>query len=281
MGKQLFILLEILAIYSFVHGVASKKAVMPWMCLERCDNATYDDIQKQLKVIANHAEVFTMVSFEMFNLGPNSQLILNNLTLVVDALKALNLKTEAMISSYPYPKEFIVWMRQLFANPDPFFADCITQAMKYGYTGYHVDFEPHENILPTDAIAYADFLNKFANVLHSHGLEVSVAIDKFSAVWNWTALAATNVDKLMVMSTYAGNPNTWLENFNQAIAQIPMNKLGIGLQTVNPNTNIPLSDQELQYRFTNIMARGILEVDIWDIPLGDNWWSFLEKYIQS
>jgi hypothetical protein len=89
----------------------------------------------------------------MFNLGPNSTLVLNNLTNVVDDIKAMDLEAWPMVSSYPYafihlsrleysilfkslrgnfqsflrryPPQFLDWMRQVFANPEPFFEACV------------------------------------------------------------------------------------------------------------------------------------------------------------
>ena len=83
------------------------------------------------------------------------------------------------------------------------------------------------------------------------------------------------------MSTYAGSADVWLRMFHQAVTQIPSSKLGIGLEMVNPNNNQPLTDAELDLRFTHIIAAKIEQVDIWRSPLGENWWPFLEKYVNS
>jgi len=217
----------------------------------------------------------------MFNLGPNSQLVLNNFTRVIEPLKARHIKTYAMISSYPYPKEFIEWMRQLFANPQPFMSSAVSQALQLGFDGYNIDFEPTVGIEKEDAVAYVQFLNKFADVLHANGIEVSVDVATWSVLWDWPALNLSNVDKIMVMSTYAGDPDTWKKYFDLALAEISPNKLGLGLQTVNPNTNQPLSRQELEYRFSNILPSTVVEIDIWDSPLENNWWEFLARFVNN
>lgn len=108
------------------------------MCLERCgDNSSM--IMYELIQISEHRDIITGVSFEMFNLGPNSTLVQNNLTIVGPVLVAMGLETYPMVSSYPYPPEFIDWyifkyanwigyrMRQVFKDPYPFMMEAITQ----------------------------------------------------------------------------------------------------------------------------------------------------------
>jgi hypothetical protein len=70
--------------------------------------------------IRDHRTLFSAAAFELFNLGPNSQLIINDFTDVAPLLTDMKLDTLAMVSSYPYPEDFITWMRQLFTNPKPF-----------------------------------------------------------------------------------------------------------------------------------------------------------------
>jgi len=135
------------------------------MCLERC-GFTSDEIAQQLDTIKQYSDVLSAVSFELFNLGDNSTLLINNFTQVAQPIKAMNLEGYAMISSWPYPKEFIDWMRTLFSNPDSFIADAIKMAQTIGFTGYCIDFEPTVNGTAEDATNYAAFLDLFAKQLH-------------------------------------------------------------------------------------------------------------------
>jgi hypothetical protein len=96
------------------------------MCLERC-NFTSEEIAEQLQQLEDHIEIFNAISFEMFNLGPNSQLVINNFTQVGPRLRAMGLETYPMISSYPYPPNFIDWMRELFASPLDFIEQVVQQ----------------------------------------------------------------------------------------------------------------------------------------------------------
>lgn len=64
----------------------------------------------------------------------------------------------------------IVYLRELFANPDHFIQEAVQHAIKYNYSGFDLDFEPQK---PTgnshDAILYAEFIDKLAKELHKHG----------------------------------------------------------------------------------------------------------------
>jgi len=42
-----------------------------------------------------------------------------------------------MIVRYPYPSEFIEWMRFVFANPDPFIAQCVAAYHSTSFLIFH------------------------------------------------------------------------------------------------------------------------------------------------
>jgi len=257
------------------------KNVMPWMCLERC-GASPIDIYHHLQQIADHLDVINSVSFEKYNLGANSKLVVNNLTDVLPALKNLGVATFPMISSFPYPKEFIEWCRQLFDNPTPFIQTCIEEAQKYGYSGYNVDFEPTVGIQDGDGKRYAQFLDKFAKALHSIGRILTIDIATWTTFWDLDALSQTSVDRIISMSTYTGNMTIWEIKFLEGVQKFGV-RFGVGLQTVNPNTGKPLSNDELKFRFDHIenFKTLIQEVDVWNSPLYDNMFPFLQKFVTA
>lgn len=94
------------------------------MCLERCGDTEFN-ITQELKDLYEHRDVVTTVSFELFNLGPNSTIVRNNLTYVNNVLAEMGFETFPMFSSYPYPDDFLDWMHELFVNPDPFITEAI------------------------------------------------------------------------------------------------------------------------------------------------------------
>jgi len=107
--------------------------------------------------------------------------------------------------------------------------------------------------------------------MHEINVEVTVDIASWNKIWNWPLIGKTSVDKVLIMSTYVYNFTTWEILFNDAVTQLPLHKIGIGL--MNPD-NGKLTDKELQERFDLIKKARINEVDIWAAPIVDNWWSF-------
>jgi hypothetical protein len=68
----------------------------------------------------------------------------------------------------------------------------------------------------------------------------------------------------------------------QAVQEIDIQKLGIGLETVNDdNNNQPFTNQELQERFDLIKQNDIQEVDIWDMPIPQSFWPYLHDFINN
>ena len=213
--------------------------LFPWLCLERCgDNATA--IAAQVQQLADNVDLFTGAAFELFNLGPNSTLILNNLTRVSAGLAASGLRQRhAMVSSYPYPPQFLTWMREVFATPGPFIAAAIA-ALKAdaSLTGFNVDWEPQGGGGPQphagDALAYAAFLDTFAKALHAAGdYQLSVAVATWSPIWNLTALGKTDVDLIASMGTYTGNFAVWKAQLADLLDAVPASKAVVGLETTN------------------------------------------------
>jgi hypothetical protein len=250
---------------------------MPWMCLERCgDNAT--TIAAQLHSLAQHKELISGVSFELFNLGAQGTLVSNNLTQVLPFLKKEGFSTYPMISSYPYPPQFLDWMRYVFDNPRPFITTCVQTAVKEGFTGYNVDWEPASGT-PTaeDAKKYANFLSEFAEALHAAGKELTVDFAGWSPIWDYASLNASKADRLLCMGTYASKFESFLSQFQKAVNAISLDKLGIGLET----DTRPLTDSEWNERFDMIIAKGVREIDIWRLPIPDNMWKFIAKFVYS
>lgn len=250
--------------------------VFPWLCLERCgENSTA--IAADLLQLSVNRSVFTAAAFESFNLGPNSTLVYNNLTDVASTIRSYGLDTYAMVSSYPYPPQFLSYMRQVFANPGPFIADCLAAAATKQLSGFNIDWEPQSGETPTpaDASAYADFLRTFSAQLHAAGLIVSVDVATWSPIWNITAIANSGVDFIATMSTYTDNWATWQQELAYFTANVPKHQLVIGLETVHDSDGLPYSTAELQERFAALKDAGISQVAIWRSPVPENWWQYL------
>ena len=140
-------MVHILVTAFLVAGAASaagEKHVMPWMCLSRC-GANQSQIQLNLQQIVDNTDVFDYAAFEKFNLGANKKLILNNFTDVGTPLNKAGVYTNPMISSYPYPKGFLDWMRAVFSDPMPFMKQLLEQCQMNGYNAVNIDWEPTTN----------------------------------------------------------------------------------------------------------------------------------------
>lgn len=168
--------------------------VMPWLCLERC-NDTSVDMALSLEQVARLAACHCLAgsSFELYNLGPQGQLLRNPLTNVGPLLARLG-PAWPMISSYPYPPQFLSWMRQLWTNSsvaDAFVTSLLAEASQHGWAGYQVDWEPTAAATAQDALDYASFLDSLAHRIAP--LKVIPTVATWNAIWNLQALGKTNV----------------------------------------------------------------------------------------
>jgi len=255
-------------INTYVYGDRGTNNVMPWMCLERCQ----ENITADLNQIKQHLSSFTAISFEDYDLGLNGTLISNNFTSVNYEIQKLGFQAYPMITTANLTK-----LRQLFETCDTFIFEAIQRANQYQYTGYNIDFEPTDEANEEDAAEYAIFLTKFADALHDNGKFLSVDIASWNTFWNFELLGSTTVDKIITMDTYAENITYFQYGLEKALTYIGIDHLGIGLDCEGTN----LSDEELQERFDLITQYNVKEIDIWDMPIPDNWWQFLNSFIKQ
>eukprot|EP01133_Synstelium_polycarpum_P012623 gene12623-14818_t len=245
----------------------TKNSVMPWMGLQRTNESIAADLQE----LGSLETLLSSVAYERFNLGPDSTLVLNNLTNVQQDITGMGLLTIPMISTCcPWGRpEIIVWARQLFANPQPFIDAAINISLSEGFNGFNVDIEPVGGN-DQDGQDYANFIDLFANALHQHGKILTVAAATYDPFWNLYLLGKTNVDRIYTMSTYGGNWTYFQNEFNFALDNIPLDKLAIGLMTINPEGE-PWSDEDLTQRFGIIQQSNVQSIGIWDSPIPQQW----------
>jgi hypothetical protein len=273
--RRLFLLAPLLP------ALASSLFVMPWLCLERCGDASAD-IAAQLAQLGDpaHRGDFTAASFELFNLGPNSTLIVNNLTSVYAPLNALGLQTFAMVSSYPYPPEFLTWMRQVFAAPQPFIDALVAAVLAAKITAVNIDWEPTSGagapvMTKQDPVDYANFLDVLSLALHEHGILVSVDVATWSDIWDLKLISATHIDYVMNMETYAVNDTVWQKEFAASLELVPASKLVVGLEN-----HENLTDASIKMRFDAMAAASppVRSIGIWRAGIEDSWWPYLDAF---
>jgi hypothetical protein len=259
---------------------ASALFIMPWLCLERCGDSSADIAAQLAQLAGPHRADFTAASFELFNLGPNSTLIVNNLTSVSAQLAALGLQTHAMVSSYPYPPEFLTYMRSVFAAPKPFIDALVAAVLAANISAVNIDWEPTSGhgappLTKQDPVDYANFLDTLAGALHEHGILVSVDVATWSRIWDLELISATRVDYVANMETYVVNDTVWLQEFADSLALIPREKLVVGLEN-----HENLTDASLKLRFDAMAAATppIRNIGIWRAGVEPSWWSYLDAF---
>lgn len=250
---------------------------MVWMCLEFCEDSTAE-VANQLDEISHHLNIVSAVSFEKYTLGPNCSLVDNELTEVSSDIIAMGLEAWPLLSSYPHPPEFLDWMREVFANPLLFIDQCISEAQKYGYNGYNLDWEPTDDVSEEDGIAYAQFIETFAQTMRASNLGLSVDIATWSPIWNYDALSQTSVDKFISMGTYTSNDDSFSSQLSMLVDSFGPSRSGVGLETVNASTEERIPIEEVEWRFQEIKKSGAVEVDLWRTPVPPLWWPIIEKY---
>jgi spore germination protein YaaH len=211
---------------------SSGRRLMLWMCLEDCSDSS-NDINNQIDSIYEHRDVISAVSFEKYTLGANSTLVTNSkLTDVSATIKSMDLEAWPLLSSYPHPPEFIDWMREVFADPDPFINACISEAQKNSFAGYNLDWEPTDAVKEEDGVNYAQFINYFSDQLHSAGFLLTVDIATWSSIWNFDLLAKTSADRFISMSTYTATDSSFTSQLEKLVNVFGPEKSGVGLETV-------------------------------------------------
>lgn len=248
--------------------------VQVWMCLETC-NATAPEISQRLDQLTRIAPYIDAVSYERYRLGEGGKLTQFDNTDINPYIHNLKLKSIPMVSSYPYPPEFLSWMRQVFQHPEPFIDDLLLAAKENHYHGFNIDWEPTVHATAQDALDYAAFLGHLGTTLHAKGLTLSVDVATWNSIWNITALATQPIDRIITMATYTANPTTWAKHFQYYVDNVPVERLGIGLMAVNVNTNRNYTLSTLKERMAAMEQAGIQSMSIWKLPLGEDFVTLL------
>jgi hypothetical protein len=270
------ILLYFIIVFSVINAekIEKKRRAMPWICLEFCQE-TKGQISLDVAEIERHKDILTAVSFEKYTLGPKMSLVDNELTEVNALIQKLGLEAWPLLSSYPHPPQFINWMREVFRHPQPFIDQCVLAAAKYNYTGYNLDWEPTDNCSDQDGLDYATFINTFAKGLHEHGLRLSVDVAQWSPIWNYTAIAETSVDIVTSMGTYTATDESWDREFDALVENFG-ERAAVGLET-----DVGVTEQQLEDRFKKMQEEGIKEVDLWRLPVPAFWWPHITKFVSG
>jgi len=240
--------------------------IMPWMCLEDCQAS---QVPYEIEQLRNYSIYFQAVSFKWCEVNSSGLLVREQVTDVRAIVQGLGLQTYPMICS-----ENLDNMRQVFASPQGLIDEAIEKAIEWGDTGFNIDFEPDEsifNVTLQDAAGFANFVQTFASQAHDNGLVLSVDVDKWGLIWNHT-LNAPLVDKILDMDTYQPQIGDVHAMMEQDIKRYGIKRLGMGI-----NTKYSYSDQQVEQLYQVIANSTIRELDIWAMPIPDNWLPMLQK----
>jgi hypothetical protein len=82
----------------------------------------------------------------------------------------------------------------------------------------------------------------------------------------------------MVMSTYTSDLGRFQTALQSAVTTIGVEKLGVGLSTLNLSSNASLPYNEMAARFELLEQVGAQEIDIWQMPVPEWWWPLIAKW---
>jgi len=164
-------------------------------------------------------------------------------------------------------------LRKLWANPTRFFTSAIKLAKEYNLRGFNVDFETQEDPTPQDNFALGMFLDSFAALMQSMGLELSMDVNNEFPIFNHTMLANSALNRLILMDTYDPGLPFWVQAVKGGLDFYPPTRIGMGFLYCGYNST------ELLLRLKTASLLGINEVDIWALPLPPDWLAGFAKYL--
>ena len=250
----------------------TSKQILYWMGLER----THENITQDLNTVLQRSSrgQLTQISYEAYNLGSMSAFVDNHFYNVLPILKSSPhiQETYPMITTVNIP--YLTDLLNNETSMDKFIKQAIQNEKLIQATGYNIDFEPDRCEASTRlAPAFAVFLNRFADALHSIGRKLTVCVASWSYFWDCKLIAETRVDKVITMDTYAVRADEFDSAFKKALSYIPVNKLGLGLMY---DSRVDVT--ELRRRIGMILKTGITEIDVWQYQgTSDMWFSELQQ----
>ena len=233
--------------------------IMPWFCLQRCDNTTVSEIRShvdQIVEINRKLEAGTgsfkveAVAFERYNLGANGTLVRNPQSELFDLNQYLiDLEDKgvstgikyriAMVSSYPYPPQILSWTRALMSNPKPFMDSLRAEMLQYNIHGVNLDLEPTADATDADGVSYANFVRElkrqlggFVSLKQPHGKLATVTAATWGKLWDIPlmarALRSEEVGGGRIMEGYLTSMNTYTSNSASFADQVAYNMRAFG-----------------------------------------------------
>jgi len=251
---------------------ATKRGVMPWMCLERCGEDIDSDLAELVRLGPN---VFPLVSIEAYDLDWGANIKDCGYSRVGPQLTNVGIMVQPMITTANIDK-----LRDLWDDPDGFIAQAMDVARnnKGWISGFNIDFEPEGGDDPTheDAVNYANFLDSFAKALHAEGFKLTVDIASWCGLWENDLLAQTAVDRFITMDTYVVGLDRFKTIVDNMYNDFGTAKAGIGLDSDDGFTGA-----DIKARLEIVRSYGIDTVGIWEAPIPDDWIPYIKAFVND
>jgi hypothetical protein len=194
--------------------------------------------------------------------------------------------------------------RKIWASPKAFIDRAVALSKKGGWDGVNIDFETSSGTAD-DATAFAGFLGKLANAVHTVGARVSVDTNWGPYLNPGTLSTANTVDTFCDMQTYGLHDTDFERDLARDSNLTTMKRYGLGVcpTCCNPCIDADVKNssgapQEVRWHAKNLTARfayatemGVREVDIWmNTALGDTcadaegdgcWWDQIAAWLKA
>ena len=251
----------------------------------------FQDVDRSLQQALTHRSIVSAVGITGFGMDAHGQMQSEPNATVVRTLVGAGIEVHGLCAI-----NSMATLRLLSADAERvFFADAIAAALRNNISGYNMDFEPYAEattLTNADGLLYASFLHRFALALHKTGRLV-LTVDTFTnlPMWNLAAINGTAVDRVITMDTYVQENRTFEAYAAVASAYVAPTRLGIGMCAAISTSRSPYgpdpcpaeawSDEQLAERFAWLQshAHRYSQINVWVLPLPDNWWAALTKFV--
>ena len=253
-------------------GAMGKRIVMPWMCLERCNEDVEQSMQQLLSV---GPSAIPWVSFEAFDFDYRGTVVDIGLSHVGPKLKAAGFKLQPMLTTSNIYK-----VRDIWRYTEKTVNAIVQLALdnRDWIDGFNIDIEPafREEPVRDDVVKFANFVNVLAKSLHAVGVNLTVCIANWSVFFDGSLLILTEVDKFIHMSTYTVKLERFEEIVNSALKIYGSERLAVGLQQMDY-----FSAADLQKRLDFLVNKNISMFGLWATPIREDWVPLLDAFVNQ
>ena len=253
-------------------GTLGKRIVMPWMCLERCE----EDVEHSMEqLISIGPSAIPWVSFEAFDFDYRGTVVDIGLSHVGPRLKEAGFTVHPMLTTSNIYKVRDIWR---YTEKTVNAIVQIALDNRDWIDGFNVDVEPQfrEEPVRDDVVKFANFVNVLAKSLHAIGVNLTVCIADWSVFFDGSLLILSEVDKFIHMSTYTVKLERFEQIVTSALKIYGSDRLAVGLQQMD---NFSASD--LQKRLDFLVQNNVTMFGLWATPIREDWVPLLDAFVNQ